>query len=122
MPARWMIEMKLIVLGATGGTGLEIVRQATEKGHSEFSARTMWSLAVTALVRSLELYTVCDFRASGALGVNDGNDVNFYVAYLKACREISKNTPSHSATSTEQIGSGRRTEPRKVESEKHRCL
>ena len=33
--------MKLIVLGATGGTGLEIVRQATEKGHS-----------VTALVRS----------------------------------------------------------------------
>jgi putative NADH-flavin reductase len=36
-----MIEMKLIVLGATGGTGLEIVRQATEKGHS-----------VTALVRS----------------------------------------------------------------------
>ena len=36
-----MIEMKLIVLGATGGTGLEVVRQATEKGHS-----------VTALVRS----------------------------------------------------------------------
>ena len=33
--------MKLVVLGATGGTGLEIVRQATERGHS-----------VTALVRS----------------------------------------------------------------------
>ena len=33
--------MKLIVLGATGGTGLEIVRQATERGH-----------LVTALVRS----------------------------------------------------------------------
>ncbi len=33
--------MKLIVLGATGGTGLEIVRQALERGHS-----------VTALVRS----------------------------------------------------------------------
>jgi len=35
--------MKLLVLGATGGTGLEIVRQALEHGHS-----------VTALVRSPE--------------------------------------------------------------------
>jgi putative NADH-flavin reductase len=35
--------MKLIVLGATGATGLEIVRQALERGHS-----------VTALARSLE--------------------------------------------------------------------
>ena len=33
--------MKLVVLGATGGTGLELVRQAIERGH-----------AVTALVRS----------------------------------------------------------------------
>jgi putative NADH-flavin reductase len=33
--------MKLIVLGATGGTGLEVVRQALQRGHS-----------VTALVRS----------------------------------------------------------------------
>ena len=41
MLERSMIEMKLIVLGATGGTGLEIVRRATAKGHS-----------VTALVRS----------------------------------------------------------------------
>src|SRR5216684_349600 len=35
--------MKMIVLGATGGTGLEIVRQAIEHGHS-----------VTAFVRSPE--------------------------------------------------------------------
>jgi len=34
-------KMKLVVLGATGGTGLEIVRQAIQRGH-----------AVTALVRS----------------------------------------------------------------------
>jgi putative NADH-flavin reductase len=34
---------KLVVLGATGGTGLEIVRQALDRGHS-----------VTALVRSPE--------------------------------------------------------------------
>lgn len=35
--------MKIVVLGATGGTGLEIVRQAVEHGHS-----------VTAFVRSPE--------------------------------------------------------------------
>lgn len=35
--------MKLIVLGATGGTGIEIVRQAVDRGHQ-----------VTALVRSPE--------------------------------------------------------------------
>ena len=35
--------MKLVVLGATGGTGIEIVRQAIERGHS-----------VTAFVRSPE--------------------------------------------------------------------
>src|SRR6266496_6376610 len=34
-------SMKLVVLGATGGTGLEVVRQALQRGHS-----------VTALVRS----------------------------------------------------------------------
>jgi putative NADH-flavin reductase len=34
-------HLKLVVLGATGATGLEVVRQATERGHS-----------VTALVRS----------------------------------------------------------------------
>jgi putative NADH-flavin reductase len=34
-------HLKLVVLGATGGTGLEIVRQAMKRGHS-----------VTALVRS----------------------------------------------------------------------
>jgi len=38
---RTEVNVKLIVLGATGGTGLEIVRQATERGH-----------LVTAFVRS----------------------------------------------------------------------
>jgi putative NADH-flavin reductase len=37
------VARKLVVLGATGGTGLEIVRQALDRGHS-----------VTALVRSPE--------------------------------------------------------------------
>lgn len=39
-------SIKLVVLGATGGTGLEIVRQAIEHGHS-----------VTAFVRSPERLT-----------------------------------------------------------------
>src|SRR5438128_12360178 len=34
-------HLKLVVLGATGATGLEVVRQATERGHS-----------VTAFVRA----------------------------------------------------------------------
>ena len=38
--------MKLVVLGATGGTGLEIVRRAVDQGHS-----------VTAFVRSAERLT-----------------------------------------------------------------
>ena len=38
--------MKLVVLGATGGTGLEIVRRAIDRGHS-----------VTAFVRSAERLT-----------------------------------------------------------------
>jgi putative NADH-flavin reductase len=38
--------MKLVVLGATGGTGLEIVRRAVDQGHS-----------VTAFVRSAEQLT-----------------------------------------------------------------
>jgi putative NADH-flavin reductase len=37
------VAVKLVVLGATGGTGLQIVRQALERGHS-----------VTAFVRSPE--------------------------------------------------------------------
>ncbi|MCU1296516.1 MAG: hypothetical protein JWO91_794 [Acidobacteriaceae bacterium] len=39
-------SMKLVVLGATGGTGLQIVREAIERGHS-----------VTAFVRSPERLT-----------------------------------------------------------------
>jgi putative NADH-flavin reductase len=41
--SRTPIGVKLVVLGATGGTGLEIVRNAIERGHS-----------VTAFVRSPE--------------------------------------------------------------------
>lgn len=40
-PSATQGHLKLVVLGATGATGLEVVRQATERGHS-----------VTAFVRS----------------------------------------------------------------------
>jgi putative NADH-flavin reductase len=53
--------MKLAVLGATGGVGLEIVRQAIERGHS-----------VTAFVRSTERLTPFQDRIS----VKQGNLLN----------------------------------------------
>lgn len=53
--------MKLIVLGATGGTGLEIVRQAVERGH--------W---VTAFVRSPQRLD----PLAGRITVKRGNLLN----------------------------------------------
>ncbi len=53
--------MKLAVLGATGGVGLEIVRQAIERGHS-----------VTAFVRSPERLKPFPDR----ICVNQGNLLN----------------------------------------------
>jgi putative NADH-flavin reductase len=53
--------MKLVVLGATGGVGLEIVRQAIERGHS-----------VTAFVRSPE--RLKPFR--DRIGVKQGDLLN----------------------------------------------
>ena len=54
-------RMKLVVLGATGGTGLEIVRQAIEHGHS-----------VTAFVRSAERLKPFGDR----IAVREGNLLN----------------------------------------------
>jgi putative NADH-flavin reductase len=54
-------NMKLVVLGATGGTGLEIVRQAIEHGHS-----------VTAFVRTPERLTLFRDRIT----VKQGNLLN----------------------------------------------
>ena len=50
--------MKLLVLGATGGTGLEVIRLAKERGH-----------AVTALVRNPEKLS----RFNGRIGVVKGD-------------------------------------------------
>ena len=46
----------------------------------------MASAILTAMLPTL--YTVCDFRASHAMGVEDSNGLRFYVAYLAACREM----------------------------------
>jgi putative NADH-flavin reductase len=54
-------RLKLVVLGATGGTGLELVRQAVERGH-----------AVTAFVRSPE--RLVQFR--GQIKVIQGDLLN----------------------------------------------
>lgn len=52
------IRMKLLVLGATGGTGMEVIRQAVERGHD-----------VTALVRAPE--RLQPFR--GRIAIVQGN-------------------------------------------------
>jgi putative NADH-flavin reductase len=53
--------MKLVILGATGGTGLEVVKRAIERGHS-----------VTALVRSPD--RLSEFR--GRITVSQGDLLN----------------------------------------------
>ena len=53
--------MKLLVLGATGGVGLEIVRQAVEHGHS-----------VTAFVRSPERLE----KFQGHIAIKQGDPLN----------------------------------------------
>jgi putative NADH-flavin reductase len=53
--------MKVVVLGATGGTGLEIVRQAKERGHF-----------VTALVRSPEKL----HAYAGSITIRQGSPLN----------------------------------------------
>src|SRR5579862_6335295 len=55
------MAMKLIVLGATGGTGLEILTQAVERGHS-----------VTAFVRSPE----CLRPFGGRIAIMQGNPLD----------------------------------------------
>ena len=53
--------MKLLVLGATGGTGMEIVRQALQRGHF-----------VTAFVRSPERLNLF----AGRISAKQGNVLN----------------------------------------------
>jgi putative NADH-flavin reductase len=55
------LDMKMVVLGATGGTGLEIVRQAMERGHG-----------VTALVRSPEKL----HAYAGSITIKQGSPLN----------------------------------------------
>jgi putative NADH-flavin reductase len=57
-PTRAQNNLKLVVLGATGATGLEIVRQAIERGHS-----------VTAFVRSPERLKAFN----GSIATEQGN-------------------------------------------------
>jgi putative NADH-flavin reductase len=66
--------MKFVVIGATGGTGLEIVRQAIEHGHS-----------VTAFVRSPERLKLFGNRIT----VKQGNLLN--------SAELAKAISSHDA-------------------------
>jgi hypothetical protein len=70
--------------------------EATDAGDAERAVEALTALAgvkvkmASALLTAMfpSLYTVCDFRASSALGLNDGSSLRFYDAYLAACRKI----------------------------------
>jgi hypothetical protein len=70
--------------------------EATEVGDVRRAVSALTKLAgvkikmASAILAAMfpALYTVCDFRASRALGVKDLSSLRFYVAYLAACREM----------------------------------
>jgi len=77
----------------------EAIRQAieaTKAGDVQRAVKALTKLAgvklkmASAILTAMfpTLYTVCDFRASHALGVTDSSGLRFYVAYLAACREM----------------------------------
>ncbi len=70
--------------------------EATNAGDVRRAVKALTKLAgvklkmASAILTAMfpDLYTVCDFRASHALGVKDSSGLRFYVAYLAACREM----------------------------------
>jgi hypothetical protein len=70
--------------------------EATKAGDVERAVKTLAKLAgvklkmASAILTAMfpTLYTVCDFRASHAVGVKDSSGLKFFVAYLAACREM----------------------------------
>jgi len=70
--------------------------EATETGDVRRAVKALTKLAgvklkmASAILTAMfpTLYTVCDFRASHALGVKDSSGLRFYIAYLAACREM----------------------------------
>jgi len=78
-----------IAEAVTGAIAAKTPREAVE---SLARLKGVGVKMASAILTSMfpELYTVCDFRASEALGVRDGNDVDFYVEYLDACRRMAK--------------------------------
>ncbi len=71
-------SMKLVVLGATGGTGLELVRQAIERGHF-----------VTALVRSPDRLKLFRDRIAIEQGdlLNRAELEKLYKVTMRFCRD-----------------------------------
>jgi hypothetical protein len=69
---------------------------ATHSGDVSRAVKALMKLAgvglkmVAAILTSMfpTFYTVCDFRASAALGQKDYSSLRYYVAYLAACRNM----------------------------------
>jgi putative NADH-flavin reductase len=65
--------MKLLVLGATGGTGIEIVKRAIERGHS-VTAFVRSRLRLAALDSSIDIVEGNLLKAEELTGVISGQD------------------------------------------------
>jgi endonuclease III len=81
----------------TAEEGEAAIRQAIEATEGGYARRAVKALTMldgvavkmaSAILTAMfpTLYTICDFRASHALGVKDYSSPRYYVAYLAACR------------------------------------
>jgi hypothetical protein len=88
-----------------GEAGIREAIEATKAGDVRRAVKALTKLAgvklkmASAILTAMfpRLYTVCDFRASHALGVKDSGGLRFYVAYLPAAGKRTS-TPCTSST------------------------
>lgn len=96
---RWKSERRIRLLGSNNDTEIERalrrVLSAADIKDAIYSLTPLTGVGVkmaSAILTAIdpERYTVLDFRALEALGVEDSDDVNLYVLYVEACRKMAE--------------------------------
>ena len=94
---RWKSDRRIALLSTN--TDLEIERALTraisaddikDAVHSLTALHGVGVKMASAILTAIdpERYTVLDFRALDALGLDDNDDLDFYVLYVGACRRL----------------------------------